>query len=159
MTASVSFLLLIAVAGCASATSGLSPVHVAAIQDSIRTTLDAFRRHAANRQWDSLAAMYAADASFRWIENGEVRYRSAGDIRTALARVSSTMRIETSYRDTEIVPLAPGIASVLTHFESRFVDSSTSFSFGGAMTMLLMHRADGWKIVSGHSSAPIPRPR
>lgn len=159
MTRSTSFLLLVSVAGCASATSGLPQVHAAAIQDSIRTTLDAFRRHSTNRQWDSLAAMYAPDSSFRWIENGEVRYRSAGEIRTAFARLSSTMRIETTYRDTEIMPLAAGIASVLSRFETRFMDSTTSFSFGGAISMVLMHRANGWKIVSGHSSAPIPRSR
>lgn len=154
-----SLLFLLSAAGCATSTSGLFPAQTAAIQDSIRTTLDAFRRHAANRRWDSLAAMYAPDSSFRWVENGEVRYRSPEEIRTALARVSATMRIETNYRDTEIFPLAPGIASVLTHFETQFVDSTTFFSFGGAMTMVLMHRAGGWKIVSGHSSAPIPRPR
>ncbi len=118
MPQSVLFLLLVSASVCASATSGLPPVHAAAIQDSIRTTLDAFRRHSANRQWDSLAAMYAPDSSFRWIESGELRYRSAGEIRTARARVSSTMRIETSYCNTEIVPLAPGIASDLTHFDS-----------------------------------------
>ena len=159
MRQTASLLFLLSTAGCASATSGLPPTHTAVIQDSIRTTLDAFRRHGANRRWDSLAAKYAPDSSFRWVENGEVRYRSPEEIRTALARVSATMRIETSYRDTEIFPLAPVIPSVLTHFETRFVDSTTSFSFGSAMTMVVMHRAGGWKIVSGHGSGPIPRPR
>lgn len=151
-------LLLLVSAACARAAPGLSEAHATAIRDSVTATLEDFRRHAADRQWDSMIAIYATDPGFRWLENGEVRYRSAAEIRQALAGVPATTRIVTSYRDTEILALAPGIASVNTLFQTQFLDSATtSFRFGGAITMTLLHRPEGWRIVAGHTSAPIPR--
>lgn len=69
----------------------------------------------------------------------------------------------------EIVPLAPGVASVSTLFETRLAMlmsvpkvSPTSptgggFGFGGAITMTLVHEAGGWRFLGGHTSTPKPR--
>jgi SnoaL-like domain len=145
-------------AGCTQPVPELSAGHAAAIRDSVTTTLEAFRRYSAARQWDSLTAIYAAEPGFRWLENGEVRYRSGAEIRQALSGVPATTRIVTSYQDTEILAIAPGIASVNTRFQTQFLDSTTApFSFGGAITMTLVHRPEGWRIIAGHTSAPVPR--
>jgi len=120
--------------------------------------LAAFRAHIAAKQWDSVARMYVDDARFRWIEDGVVRYRSAAEVRQALAGLPSGMRVETTYDDTEIVPLALGIATASTLFETRFADSTgRGFGFGGAITMTLVHETGGWRFLGGHTSSPKPR--
>lgn len=151
-------LLLLLSAGCAQPAPQLAAGHAAAIRDSVTMTLEAFRRHSAARQWDSLTAIYDTEPGFRWLENGEVRYRSGAEIRQALSGVPATTRIVTSYQDTEILAVAPGIASVNTQFQTEFLDSTTAgFSFGGAISMTLVHRPEGWRIIAGHTSGPVPR--
>lgn len=148
-------LLMLAAAACAHAPRTLSATHISAMRDSVQETLGLFRRYSAASQWDSLSRLYVDDARFRWVENGMVRYRSAAEIHQALAALPPNTRIESTYQDTEIIPIAPGIASVVTRFQTRIAD----FSFGGAITMMLIHRDDGWRILGGHTSAPQPRPR
>ena len=133
----------------------LTAVHAAAIRDSVQATLDAYRRYSAAGQWDSLATLYATEPEFRWLEQGAVRYRSAAQIREALRRSSPTTRIETDYWDTEIVPLAPGVATVATAFHAKFLESgrSTNREFSGVLDMTLVHRNGGWRILIGHSSS------
>jgi hypothetical protein len=136
--------VLAVTSACAHGPQPLTQTHVAAMQDSVRETLSLFRRHQSTSQWDSLSRLYADDARFRWVENGVVRYRSAADVRQALARLASAMRIETTYQDTEILPIAPGLASVVTRFQTRFGDPAAGgFTFGGAITMTLIHAAEG----------------
>jgi hypothetical protein len=77
----------------------LTAVRAAAMRDSVQATLDTFRRYSAAGQWDSLAALYANDADFRWLEQGVIQYRSAAQIREALRRASPTTRIETDNWD------------------------------------------------------------
>lgn len=128
--------------------------HAAAVRDSAQATLDAFGRYSAAGQWDSLARLYAGDATFRWLEQGVMQYRSAAQIQQALARVPPTTRIETTYRDTEIVALAPGVAAIATAFHTRFVDEGRpGAEFGGVLNLTLVHREGGWRILMGHSSS------
>ena len=153
------FLAVLAVtAACAHGPRPLTQTHAAAMQDSVRETLGLLRRYQSTSQWDSLSRLYADDERFRWVENGVVRYRSAGEVRQALTRLASTMRIETTYQDTEILPVEPGLAFVVTRFQTRFGDpAGGGFTFGGAITMTLIHTADGWRILGGHTSSPIQR--
>lgn len=134
----------------------LTAAHAAAIRDSAQATLDAFLRYSAGGQWDSLAALYDDGPDFRWLEQGTLLYRSAAGIRQAMARVRPTTRIETSHFDSKIVPLAPGVASVATAFHTKFVDARNpaGVEFGGVITMVLVHREEGWRIVVGHTSSP-----
>jgi ketosteroid isomerase-like protein len=145
--------------GCSPGAPSFGEAERAAIRDSVAAALAAFQRHSSAGQWDSLAALYSTDAGFRFLESGESRYRTASAIREALNTVPPGTQINTTYRDTEIDPLAPGLASVTTLFETAFADSSgkAMFSFGGALSMVWAHEAGGWRIRSGHSSAPVPR--
>jgi hypothetical protein len=152
------FAVLTLTAACTHGPRPLTATQVAAMQDSVRETLSLFRRYQSTSQWDSLSRLYADDDRFRWVENGVVRYRSAADVRQALARLASVMRIETTYQETEILPIAPGLASVVTRFQTRFGDPAAGgFTFGGAITMTLIHAAEGWRILGGHTSSPIQR--
>lgn len=145
-------------ASCTSASTDLTEAHAVAIRDSVAAALSRFQRFSSVAEWDSVAAHYSTAPGFRFAESGAVEYRSAAEIRSALAQVPPGTRIETVFRDTDIDPIAPGIAMVTTLFETSFVDSAGgAFSFGGVVTMLWTHEASGWRVRAGHSSVPVPR--
>ena len=126
-----------------------------AMQDSLKTTLDAFRRASSAGQWDSVSRMYADDSTFRWIEDGRVVARSATVLRQHLLAMPASTRVETSYDSVEYLPVAAGVGSVTTRYATAVKDSSGGgYSFGGVLTMTFVHRPNGWRIISGHTSSP-----
>jgi hypothetical protein len=87
-----------------------------------------------------------------------IRDSVSAAVRAALAEVPAGMHITTDYRELQIDPVGPGAAMVTALFETTFADSAgPRFRFGGALSLLWTHEADGWRIRSGHSSAPVPR--
>ena len=56
---------------------------------------------------------------------------------------------------TEVVALAPGVASLTTYYRTQFVGTPVRFS--GAISMIWVHEPAGWRIRGGHSSVPTPR--
>ena len=136
---------------------GLSEAHAAAIRDSVSTALDAFRELGSGPDPTAAARFYSESPAFRFYENGALRYESAADVRAALRGLGPAMRITTEYSGIDIVALAPGIALVRSLFESTVQgEGGSAFTYGGAMTTVWVHEADGWRILSGHTSAPVP---
>jgi hypothetical protein len=141
--------------GCGRPEANLSPARAAAICDSVGATLAAYRAASAAGRWDSVLTFYADDPDLRWVEEGKVVADSIADFRREFARLATGLRIETEYTGMVIAPLGPGAASVVTGFNTRFVDSTgTKFSFGGTMTVVMVHRGARWQFLTGHSSAP-----
>ncbi|MDE2654041.1 MAG: nuclear transport factor 2 family protein [Gemmatimonadota bacterium] len=137
---------------------GLSEAHAAAIRDSVASALNAFRELGSGPDPAAAGSFYSESPSFRFYENGALRYESAADVRAALMALGPAMRITTEYSDVDIAALAPGIAIVRSLFESTVRgEGGPAFTYGGAMTTVWVHEADGWRILSGHTSAPVPR--
>lgn len=126
----------------------------AAITDSVRTTLDAFVAAIETGDWERLAEFYAADARFRWMEDGRVMYDSREAIVTSLAEVEESFTHGSlEYHDLEITPLAPGLAAFTAGFEQRLVGADGGgFSFSGVLGATLVHGPDGWRFLFGHTS-------
>jgi hypothetical protein len=117
--------------------------------------LSAYRRLSAAGKWDSVSALYGGDSLFRWVEDGEIRARSTEIIRRTLTALPPTSRFETTYQDPDIIPLAPGIAWVVTKYHTQFFDSTgAGFAFAGVLSMTIAHKEPGWLIVGGHTSSP-----
>jgi hypothetical protein len=143
---------------CAKGEPAFTEAHAEAMRDSVGVFLEDFRRYSAASQWDSLGALYSDHADFRFLESGELRYESATAIRAAFQQVPVGVRIETTNRNVTVQPIAPGLAVVSSLFDTQFKDSvRTQFGYSGALTMVVRHEPAGWRIVSGHSSAPVPR--
>lgn len=135
----------------------LTASHRAAIQDSVRSTLDAYTKLCALSQWDSVIDFYSADPGFRWVEDGQVRARSVADIRRGLTSIPKNFRVLTTYQDMDITAVAPGVASVVTCFHTQFADSTGSGpSFGGILTMTMVHEPGRWRFITGSASAAKP---
>ncbi len=144
--------------GCGSDAARLTEAHAAAIRDSVSATMEEFRNLGAASAWEAAGDFYSDSPSFRFYENGELRYKSADDVRAALADLGPGMRVTTEYSETDIEPLAPGLAQLRSRFESTLSgEGGFEVSYGGAVTMLWVHETGGWRILSGHSSAPVPR--
>jgi ketosteroid isomerase-like protein len=142
----------------AMAAPEMSQAQITTIREGVQAALDTHRELSAAGKWEALMRLYADDPRFRWVSNGAVEARSVEEIRKYFSALPSGARVETTYRDTEITPLAPGLALVATRFETRVVDpKSGGFSFGGFLTMTFVERGDGWKILEGHASSPRPR--
>ena len=160
-----STLLVACLAICASSACrpdadpvSLSEAHAAAIRDSVRLALDAFRELGSGPDPMAAAGFYSDSPAFRFYESGELRYESAADVRAALQSLGPGMRITTEYTDTDVEALAPGLALVRSLFESTLRgEGGFEFSYGGAVTMVWAHEPGGWRILSGHSSSPVPR--
>ncbi len=143
------------VAGCARPAAVLTREHAAALRDSVAQVLTEHQRLSAAGQWDSVLGLFAADSSFRWVERGKVVARSREAIREELSRLPRGTRLVTSYEGTDITALAPGVAVVLTDFQTRLTDSAgAGFSFGGVLTVTMVHQPTGWKFLNGHASGP-----
>lgn len=144
--------------GCSPAPAAFSDEHAAAIRDSVQAAMTQFQGYSARAQWDSLAGLYSQADSFRFLESGTIRYDSRAAIREALGSLPPGTSVTTNYRDLRIDPIGPGVAMVTGLFETTFADSAgQGFGFGGGLSLLWMHEADGWRIRSGHSSSPVPR--
>lgn len=154
-------LLAASVAACTQRpTTALAATHSAAMVDSVQTFLQSFQTAFAAGQWEQVAAMYASDSRFRWMESGTVTARSAADIAGYLKQMPAGTSASTAFTETEILPLAPGLASVVTLFQTRYGDPSAGgFQFGGVMSVVAIHEPTGWRFLQGHASGPVPRPR
>ena len=144
--------------GCQSAPAPMAEAHAAAIRDSVAAAMEEFRDLGTAADWEAVGDFYSESPNFRFYENGALQYRSAADVRAALGAFPSGTRIRTEYRNTDVVALAPGLAHVRARFESTFTGADGSaFGFGGAVTLIWAHETGGWRILTGHSSAPVPR--
>lgn len=144
--------------GCGADAAPLTETRAAAIRDSVAAAMEAFRDLGTAADWEAVGDFYSESPDFRFYENGELRYRSAADVRAALGALPPGTQIQTEYRDTDVAALAPGLAHVRARFESTFSNpDGSAFGFGGAVTMIWVREPEGWRILSGHSSAPVPR--
>lgn len=151
-------LLLLTLGACARSPLTLPEDHATAIRDSVATALEQFERYSSTAEWDSLVTMYSDSPTFRFLESGRIRYTSRAEVREGFAALPPAGAIATIYSDLEIDPIAPGMAVSTAQFETTFsTEAGPVFRFGGALTQVWVHEADGWRIRSGHSSSPVGR--
>lgn len=130
-----------------------------AIADSVLATIQAFRVAVAAGDPDSIASFYADDPDMRWVEDGEVRYRSPADVAAAIRGFAGSVESSAvSYDKTEVSPVVPGVALLVTEFAQRFTtnDGQTG-GFAGMITALLVSREGRWKFLNGHTSSAANR--
>lgn len=138
--------------------ASLTSAHADAISDSVATVLASWRSAINALDVDRAAAFYLADATFRWIEDGVVRYRSRVEVAAAIRELVGSVRgTELLLDGTVITPLAPGVAAVTTGFAQKVVDRDGRVGgFAGAISAVLVHREEGWMFQFGHTSSGAP---
>jgi hypothetical protein len=146
-------------AGCApdsgNAQQALTPTHAVAMTDSARATLASWREAINALDADRVAAHYLADSTFRWLEDGVVRYRHPLEVANAIRELAGTIqRTELLLDGTVLTPLAPGVVAVTTGFAQKVEDREGRIGgFAGAISAVLVHREAGWVFQLGHTSS------
>ncbi|TVP45862.1 MAG: hypothetical protein EA350_08205 [Gemmatimonadales bacterium] len=125
---------------------------VAAFLDQYLAAMDA-------RDADFIRAASVDDGRFVWIEDGEVRYRSAEEILAGLNAFPADVVLRTELSNLEVVPLGGGGAHAWAAFTTMVGTGAGSFSFGGAINLVVERGAGSWKLVGGHTSSPAPAAR
>jgi len=167
-------------AGSTAYPRSLAEAHAAAMRDSVRAFLDSWSEGTDPGAWEQMLTWYADDPDFVWMEDGQVRYRSVDAIREGLDGLAGAFsRATTEFSDLSITPLAPGLANVVTRFHTTLHPAGTAGSedsvdtaapaaggppgpsrvveYGGGMTLTVVHGANGWKVLHGHTSSATDR--
>jgi len=145
-------MLLVALGSCAGQGTGEERT-AQMVESEVETFLGAYRTAIDAKQIERLRTMYVDDGRFRWIEDGQVRYRSPEDVMAALAALPNDAGIQTEYENTEVTVVGTRSASAGSTFRTTMGEGPSAYSFGGMITMVLEQGAEGWRIVEGHTSS------
>ncbi|MGH7583533.1 MAG: nuclear transport factor 2 family protein [Gemmatimonadales bacterium] len=151
-------IMALALAGCATRSTALSPPRRAAIADSVRTMLAAWRDAFNARDFARASSFYSDSSDFRWFENGDLKFHSAAQLRdTMLAEAATFRSLNMSLGDADVTPLAPGVAAVTATFTEMVADTAgQTMGFAGAVTATVIDEATGWRFLTGHTSMLLP---
>ena len=123
------------------------------LEVDIERTIDAYVTALTARDFEALRELYVADERFVWIEDSEVRYRSAEDVIAAFAAFPAEMAIHTTLSDLSIVPAGDSAAHAWARFETRIGEGEDAFSFSGSLSFVLERSGETWRILGGHTSS------
>jgi len=157
LTPAVACAALIAAVSCQSGAPALDPAREAAIAAEIRAAFDEYTRSLNDGDFGRALQFYADDRRFRWVEDGEVRYRSRDEVAKGFAQLADLGAATFEHAPPEIVVLGPDSAILLTsHTTTLGVDRLLPVSFSGAITITLVRTRSGWRFLSGHTSTARP---
>lgn len=108
------------------------------------------------KQWAEAGDFYADSPSFRWWEDGELRYPSAGAARAALEGLAAYGPLEVRYGAPDVIALGPQAATLAVTFQTTVGEGARAFSFAGVQTLLLRRSDAGWNVLRGHTSTRRP---
>lgn len=151
-----SLLVAVLAAGCANGGTGERDDPVT-LETEIERTIDAYVAALTARDVEALRDLYLSDGRFVWIEDGEVRYRSAEEVIAALSAFPVEMAIRTTLSDLTIVPAGENAAHAWARFETEIGEGEDAFSFSGSLSFVFERSDDGWRILGGHTSSSRPR--
>ena len=140
-------------AGCARDTS---PEALSAAASEAQAGIEAYVEALNAMDFDSAGTFYSPSGDFQWIEQGEIRYRSAEESRESLAGLGAMASSATlTLSDLTLTALGPDAAVATCHFLQEIgIDGGAGFAFAGAMTIVLRREGGRWLFVSGHTSSP-----
>ena len=127
------------------------PGAAADVEAEVRETIERYIRGVETGDTSAVRAAFVDDGRLAWLEGGDVRYRSVDAMLAALAGFPPDATLRTHLEDLTIVPVGSDAAHAWARFETT-VSGPEGFSFAGALSLVLVRTAEGWRIVGGHSS-------
>lgn len=100
------------------------------------------------------ASMYDREDGFHWIERGGVQYESGADAAASLQSLTQTGgKSQMTVDSIHVAEMAEGAALVSAHFDFVMLSSEgqQQFAFDGWITVGMVKRAEGWRIVGGQT--------
>lgn len=124
------------------------------VEGEVRIFLEQYMEALSARDADRIRAVLVEDGRFAWVEDGEVRYRSATDLLAGLQQFPPDTDLRTVLSDLVVVPVGETGAHAWARFRTTIGEGPDGFSFGGAISFVLERQTGSWKLVGGHTSAP-----
>ena len=124
------------------------------IEDEVGGFLTMYMAAVGARDAEQIRASIVSDGRFAWIEDGEVRYRSAEDLLASLAQFPASSSIHTELTDLVVVQVGDSAAHAWARFRTTVGSGPGGFSFGGAISFVLELQEERWTLLGGHTSAP-----
>src|SRR5262245_60425628 len=115
-------LLLGLTAGSTLRAEELSPAQAEDVRQGVQATLDAYRELSSAGECYAAHRLDADEPHCLSVTSGTVVSRSVDEIRKYFTELPAGTRIDTTYQDTQVMPVTPGVAEVVTSFQTRLVD-------------------------------------
>jgi uncharacterized protein (TIGR02246 family) len=150
--APLSFVLL---AACNPFPSSSTSTPAATVDTAeVRTAVDTYIAKVSARDGAGAGEVFANDPAFRWIASGRVVYDSRA---TAIQGLTNFLTgfPESVFKVHDIKIDAIGDAeavAVLTFTQTVGANGQTAITFEGILTLTLVKREEGWRIIQGHAS-------
>lgn len=144
--------LVAGLSGCGGV-GGSGQLHSEGIKSEVADFLESYLTAIEVRDSALLRTMYVDDGRFEWIEDGKIRYRSAGELLEGLATFPTNSTIHTEISSLETGHVGATGAIIAARFRSVIGEGMSAYEFGGMMTMVLERGPTGWRIVGGHTSS------
>lgn len=128
------------------------------VEQGVRTLLDRWLGAFESRDAQAVRSVLAGDDRFVWLEDGEARYKSSGDIVSALAAFPPGLAFSHTIDSARIVPISDDAAWAHLAIKTRIRQGEHTVSeFGGVVLMLVERGQADWRIVAAHTSTTKPR--
>lgn len=140
--------LMIALAACSPANGDAEISAEAAFADYVAALN--------NGDIEVAASIYDDADGFHWIERGAVQYASGAEAAKSLkASLQSGGKVRMRTDNVHVAEMGTDSALLSAHFEYTMLDEAdiALFSFDGWMTVGMVKREDGWKIVGGQTGS------
>jgi len=106
------------------------------------------------RDTAAVRGFYVSDDRFVWIEDGETRYRSPDDVLEGMAALPVGVPLHTDASELSVAVVTDEVVHVYGPFTTTVGNGPDSYTFGGAISFILLRHGYSWRIVGGHTSAP-----
>jgi hypothetical protein len=106
------------------------------------------------RDTDRVRSAVVGDGRFVWIEDGDVRYRGTAELVAGLEAFPLDAPIRTELGDLSVAPVGATAAHAWGTFTTSVGTGPGSFSFAGAISVVVERHGGSWRMVGGHTSSP-----
>lgn len=160
MRHAVAVAIALVVAGCpAPKGADTTPAGAATPKDVVtaaRGTIEQWRQAYEVRSFDALAKLYVHGDDTVVVQDG-VPLIGWSTIQAMLQdRLARAKDIHVRLKEVTVTSLAPTVASAVATMTREISDGVTTVTENGALTLVLLQTADGWKIVAEHYSYKRP---
>lgn len=152
--------LLPAVACAPDTTPDLDPAHAMALRDSVMQVVRQIPRDLAADGPIAWLHYFETGPAFLMATDGRIVFPSSDSARVFVDYLSRHLSaVDLDWLDLRVEPLGPGVAALAASYrETITYTAGSDTTFGGYVTGVARHTADGWRLQHLHWSSPVPSP-
>jgi hypothetical protein len=127
------------------------------VRTGVAAMLESWAAAGREGRWDEVAALYADDPGFAWVERGAVRYPSRVAAVEGL-HVVTGQKIQSQVTNIAVTPLSADAAAFRSNVTFAFNAGGTPVELKGVITGVAVRRDGAWRFLQAHvEAAETPR--